>query len=91
MRRKIASILACVGLLGKAYSQCVDCASEQPVATAPHKNIWLELSEEELESVTTYLTGRLNLTTLDPEKPYVFTLSQNFQANENSTTRANTM
>jgi primary-amine oxidase len=71
MRCRVTSILACIGLLGQAYSQCGDCENDQPVATAPHKNIWLELSDQELESVTTYLTGRLNLTTLDEEEPYV--------------------
>jgi len=54
-------------LVQKVIADYTQCSSDQPTATAPHGNVWLALSEEELKSVSALLR-RHNFTAANPER-----------------------
>ncbi|KAF2742211.1 amine oxidase catalytic domain-containing protein [Sporormia fimetaria CBS 119925] len=67
MRVQALSFLLGAAIFQQTSAQSGSCTSEQPTSDAPHKNIWSSLTEQELESVTSFLSGKLNLTIASPE------------------------
>ncbi|PVI02589.1 amine oxidase catalytic domain-containing protein [Periconia macrospinosa] len=56
--------------------ECIQCSTDQPIAAAPHANVWRSLSQEEVSSVSKALSQRFNLTStpdfIDGTDSYIF-------------------
>ncbi|KAH7128703.1 copper amine oxidase, partial [Dendryphion nanum] len=62
MYKIIFSAISLVTFVSQSNALCVQCSTQQPVVTAPHKNIWHALSEEEFGAIAVLVNQKLNLT-----------------------------